>query len=153
MMVKLIILVVILGCVGLFVVKGPDGEPLMTVEKLFEGFPTSLSDLLPADTEAKEAPAITKIYKWKDENGVWQFSNSPVDEEGAEIMELDGQINTVQAFKAPPTTKKEKKGPTAIPGVMTVSPQQAGNMMDTVKNLQETIDQRKAEMDAIGNNN
>jgi len=41
------------------------------------------------------------------------------------------------------------KSPAAIPGVATVSPGQAAELMDTVNNLQETIDQRKADMDAL----
>jgi hypothetical protein len=41
------------------------------------------------------------------------------------------------------------KSPAAIPGVETVSPGQAAELMDTVNNVQETIDQRKADMDAL----
>ncbi|MBQ60897.1 MAG: hypothetical protein CMQ19_02365 [Gammaproteobacteria bacterium] len=151
MMMKLVILAVFLACAGLFVIKGPDGTPLLTVDKLLEDLPSSPSDLLPKELELPEEPLVTKIYKWKDENGVWQFSNSPVDESGAEVLELDGQINTVQAFVAPVQEEKKKK-PAVIPGVSTVSPQQAGGLMDTVKNLQETIDQRKSDMDNTSGN-
>lgn len=144
-MIKLMIFVVIFAAAALFFVKGPDGKPLLTADKLFEGIPGSLTDLLPGEPET---PAVTRIYKWKDENGVWQFSNSPADEEGAEVIELDGQINTVQAFRLPDPAR-EKKTPIAIPGVMTVSPQEAAKMFDTVNDLQQTVDQRKADMDAI----
>ena len=34
-------------------------------------------------------------------------------------------------------------------GVMTASPEQVKEMMETVTNLQETVDQRKADMDAM----
>ena len=151
MFIKLMIFVVILACAGLIFVKGRDGKPLMTVEKLLEGLPSSPSDLLSREAETPATPAVTRVYKWKDENGVWQFSNSPLDEEGAEVIELDGQINIVPAFN-PPEGVDKKTAPVAIPGVMTVSPQEAGNMLDTVDNLQETVDQRKADMDAISNN-
>ena len=145
MMIKLMIFAVILAGAALFFIKGPDGKHLLTVDKLFGDFPGSSADLLPGESET---PAVTRIYKWKDEDGVWQFSNSPADKEGAEVIELDGQINIVQAFRFPEPVK-ENKTPTPIPGVMTVSPQEAVNMLDTVNNLQETIDQRKADMDAI----
>ncbi|MBQ74694.1 MAG: hypothetical protein CMQ20_06670 [Gammaproteobacteria bacterium] len=150
MMSKLMILAVFLACAGLFFIKGPDGTPLLTIDKLLGDLPSSPSDLLPKDAKQQAAPAVTKIYKWKDDNGVWQFSNSPVDEKGAEVMELDGKINTVEAFVAPAKDEMKKK-PAAIPGVSTVSPQQAGNLLDTVKNLQETIDQRKSDMDSVSN--
>lgn len=151
MLIRLMFFVVILACAALFFIKGDDGKPLMTIEKLFEGLPGSPSDLLSWKAETPATPVVTRIYKWKDENGVWQFSDSPLDEEGAEIMELDGQINIVPAFK-PPGGVDEEKTPAAIPGVMTVSPREAGNMLDTVNNLQETMDQRKADMDEISNN-
>ena len=151
MLIKLMLFVVILACAALFFIKGGDGKPLMTIEKLFDGLPSSPSGLLSGETETPATPALTRIYKWKDENGVWQFSDSLIDKEGAEVMELDGQINIVPAFQ-PPGRVDEEKTPVAIPGVMTVSPQEAGNMLDTVTNLQETMDQRKADMDAINNN-
>jgi Domain of unknown function (DUF4124) len=153
MMIKLMIFAVILAGAGLFFIKGPDGKPLMTIEKLVEDLPDSPSNFLPGEVEIPATPAVTRVYKWKDKDGVWQFSNSPVDEDGAEIIELDGRINTVQAFKprAPARVEAAQSSATPIPGVMTVSPQEAGNMLDTVKNLQKTIDQRKADMDAVSN--
>lgn len=82
---------------------------------------------------------------WQDEDGVWQFSDNPNDAPGAEVMELDGKINTIESVAPQPVTKS----PTAIPGVATVSPGQAAELINTVNNLQETIYQRKADMDAL----
>ena len=119
MLIKLMLFVVILACAALFFIEGGDGKPLMTVEKLFERLPSSPSDMLSGEADT---PAVTRIYKWKDENGVWQFSDSSLFKEGAEVMELDSQINIVPAFK-PPGGADEEKTSVAIPGVMTVSPQ------------------------------
>ena len=76
---------------------------------------------------------------------MWQFSDNPNDAPGAEVMELDGKINTIESVAPQPATK----APTSIPVVATVSLGQAAELMDTVNNLQETIDQRKADMDAL----
>lgn len=151
MKIKWVIFAVLLVCGGLYFVKGPDDMPLMTLDKLLEGFPGLPSELLPGKDVIPAAPAVTRIYKWKDEDGVWQFSNLAVDEEGAEIMEIDNRINIVQAFEPAEAVAVKKKVPKANPGVMTVSPQEAADLLDTVNSLQETIDQRKADMDAITN--
>ena len=151
MKIKWVIIAVLLACGGLFFVEGPDGAPLMTLDKLLESLPGSPSEMLPGKDVIPAAPVVTRIYKWKDKDGVWQFSNLAADEEGAEIMEIDNQINIVQAFEPAEAVAVKKKVPKAIPGVMTVSPQEAADLLDTVNNLQETIDQRKADMDAITN--
>ncbi len=151
MMLKIMIVIVILACAGPFFINGPDGNPLMTLEDLKPDI-TSPADLLPDALTPDPAPAApTRVYRWQDADGVWQFSNNPADAQGAEEMALDGNINTMEAFKAP--EKKAQAGkpsaPSSIPGVATVSPGQAAELMNTVTNLQETIDARKSDMDAM----
>jgi hypothetical protein len=146
---KLMILVVILACIGPFFIKGPDGEPLM-----------KLADWLPADVPDPPAREVrTTVYKWQDEHGVWHFSNDPVEGAGmegvedVEVMELDGRINTMEAFRAPVQSPNpaDAVAVTATanlpPGILTVAPDKVAEMMDTVTHLQQTVDQRKADMD------
>lgn len=137
MFIKIVILVVIAACIGPFFIKGPDGKPLL-----------SLDDLKPSGEPESVAPAPVTVYKWQDENGVWQFSSDPVDAEGAATMELDGNINIMPSTPVAGSADS-KPGPyAALPaGVTTVAPDQIQEMMDTVNNLQETIDDRKAEID------
>ncbi len=142
-MIKLMIGIVILACGGLFFIKGPDGKPLMTIDELF-------SAPKPSTAEANRNIEPTKVYKWQDENGVWQFSNTPVTAQEAEVVVLDGQINTMDAYVAPKESRQtEAASPFSAlpPGVTTVSPDKIGEMMDTVNNLQQTVDDRKAELD------
>ena len=144
MVYKGMILLLVAGFIGLFLIEGPNGEPIM-----------SLDDFKPETPEVMELPrAPTKVYKWQDENGAWQFSDKPVDAEGAEEMELDGDINIVPGFKAPRKTvvNEEKTRPNIPSGLTSVSPEKISEMMDTVNNLQETVDQRKADVDKVGNN-
>ena len=153
-MVKLVVLIVIAAGVGLFVIKGPTGKTFLTVDDFRFGLPDSPADMIPQKLQPEEITTLTKVYKWKDKDGVWQFSNSPEDQEGAEVIEIDGSVNTIQAFTPPPAStgivsSGESNKPASIPGVMTVSPEQAAEMMETVKDLQGTMDQRKADLDAI----
>lgn len=154
-MVKLLVIIVVVAGVALFLVKGHDGKPFLTIDNF--AFILSPEKILPRQFQSEEPADVTKIYRWKDADGIWQFSNSPDDKEGAELVEIDSRINIIQAYSTqattPPAAKEVSAGesgtPTAIPGVMTVSPEQAAEMMETVKNLQATLAQRKADLDAI----
>ena len=156
MMIKLLILIVILACIGPFFIKGPDGQPLATLEDWKMDLPDSPMDLLPDSAQESvpdvpEVTEVTEVYRWQDENGVWQFSNNPNDAPGAEVMALDGKINIIESAQLPPTSSPDtrKSIPSSIPSVATVAPGQAAELMETVTNLQDTIDQRKADMDTI----
>lgn len=142
-MIKLMIGILILACASMFFINGPDGEPLMTLDEFF-------SSSKPSTAATNRDIEPTKVYKWQDEHGVWQFSNTPIAEQEAEVVMLDGQINTMDAYVAPKQASKAG-GSNAFsalpPGLTTVSPDKISEMMDTVNNLQDTVDQRKAEID------
>lgn len=138
------IVVLLAAFVGLFFLNGPNGEPLLT-----------LDDLKPTLPEVESSPVPTKVYKWQDENGVWQFSNQPVDEGQGEVIELDGKINIMPAVDtsilgtSPKVSNSPSLGMSIPPGLTTVSGDKVQEMMDTVNNLQETVDNRKSEIDQI----
>lgn len=146
-MVKIMILLLIAAFAGLFFIEGPGGEPIM-----------SLQDLMP-EVEQTQSNEPETVYKWQDENGVWQFSNQPRDaviaESIWETVEYDGNINTMPAVKVPPSSSSSSASTQmSIPsGLTTVSGDQAQRVIDTVANLQQTVDDRKAKMDKLTGNN
>lgn len=107
MVVKLLIIIVIVAVGVLFFIDDPDGHPTLTLDGVMEDLQNSTSGFLPDDLQRLRSPAVTKVYKWKDADGIWQFSNTPVDEQGVEVIELDGQINTIPAFNAPETALED----------------------------------------------
>lgn len=149
-MAKLLIAALIIACIAPLFIKGPDGEPLMSLQ---DWMPGPVDELIPQDVQEMGVPhEPTTVYKWQDENGQWHFSSAPpADVTDAETMELDGDINIMQA---PPVERTQQAAASshevALPsGPMTVSPDQVKDMMETVTNLQETVDQRKADVDAV----
>ncbi len=82
---KLMMFLVVLGLAAPFVLKGPDGKPLMSLDKIVmpktPEIPDSVKNLaeeLPdIENPMEEKKAPTKVYSWRDENGVMQFSNTP----------------------------------------------------------------------------
>ena len=131
---KILIGLLILGVVGLFFIKGPNGEPIL-----------SLSDMLPEAPEAGPS-GPTKVYKWRDENGVWQFSNEPVDREGVEVIEVDGNVNIMQAVETRPTSSSsDGTAGSLLPGSM----DQLTEANENVKALQEAMDKQQKALDEV----
>jgi len=146
-MIKIMIAVVILACVAPFFIKGPNGEPLMTLDKLMNG--SSSSSATASAASKREAPQPTTVYKWQDENGVWHFSDREEDAEvaGAEKVELTGDINLMPAFKEPP---KPSTVQAQAPATQSTPIPSIGAGLDTLnqaKELQSSIDSRKEEID------
>ena len=139
--VKFMSLALIAAVGGLFFIKGPDGQPLLT-----------LGDLKPDTPRLSAEPSEpTTVYKWKDENGGWQFSSEPVDGVDAaaqiEKMELTGDINTVPAFKEPrraSTSTPEVPSLAGMPpGLTTVSPDKVEELTQAAQQIEETAALRK----------
>lgn len=140
MLIKIMILVVILACIGPFFIKGPDGEPLMTLEDLGASVPEPPMPAAP--------PEPVTVYKWQDENGVWQFSNEPVEGENVETMELDGRVTVMESIDTTAMQTSNEKPSFSVPsGLTTVAPDKVEEIMKTATELQDTVDDRKEQID------
>ena len=144
--IKIIIVVVILACIGPFFITGPDGEPLLTLDDLRPDLASPLGD----DSGGDDPGAAPKtLYKWQDVDGVWHFSDREEDAHmaGAEQFEAEAPVNVMQEFKAPPP----ERAASGLPATTTTTPVPTiSGGLETLKaatELQGTIDSRKAEMD------
>lgn len=83
-----------------------------------------------------------QVYKWRDENGVMQFSNTPPPTgSGAEQVELDPNSNLMQAVKVP----EEKEEPAEMAKVESPSPYSVKGMkkaVDDAKGIEQLLQQR-----------
>ena len=156
-MIRLMIGLLIIACIAPLFIKGPDGEPIMTLDDWKFDVPDSVAGLFGGDspvalpgTETVTAPDLP-VYKWQDEEGQWHFSNTPP-AGGAEEVEI-GDVNLMEAYVPPAEPEQAPAGQVAsMPSPSpVVSGRQVKEMMETVNNLQETLDQRKAEMDELAN--
>jgi len=145
----LVLLLVALA--SLFFLHGPSGKPFLTWGdfKPDEKLTGQISELL-EDTQSESQNQPTEVYKWQDKDGVWQFSNRAEDAVGAETIELNGAINTMaplaaSAEKSPVTTKQTPALP--IPSLTTAPIDQALDTINQAKQLQQTIDKRKSDLD------
>lgn len=92
-----------------------------------------------------------QVYKWRDEHGVMQFSNTPPPTVGnAEQVTLDPNSNLVEAVKVP-----EKEDPVVSAEVEKPSPYSVKGMkkvMDDARGIEDLLQQRHEEQQKKLNN-
>ncbi len=92
-----------------------------------------------------------QVYKWRDKNGVMQFSNTPPpSDKGAEQVELDPNSNLMQAVKVP----EEKEEPAEVANVEKPNPYSVKGMkkvMDDAKGVEQLLQQRHEDQQKMMN--
>jgi len=119
-------------------------DPMAFMESGFSGGMSEFDDL-----KAKAPKNITnvvtdekvKVYKWRDKNGLMQFSNSPPPAGEVEQIELNPNENIVQAVKVP-VEEVEQKQTAAVERPNVYSPKGMKKVMDDVKNVEKLMQQR-----------
>lgn len=127
--VKFMMFMLVLALAGPFVMRGPDGKPLMSLKDL--SIPDfSLPGTAPEELSGKEPeawigwskdasepkkpkvyvidpnsqePVVAKagvFYRWKDKDGVWQFSNLPNPGTPNIVVETDPNANVLQSLSS-----------------------------------------------------
>ena len=156
-MIKLLVGLLIIACIAPLFLKGPDGGPIMTLDDWKFEIPDSVTALFDKGSEmtlgddAALGAESTTVYKWQDDDGQWHFSTTLPAQQVVEEMELSGDINIMEAYVPPPeeVIAQTSAAPSMPTGPLSVSPDQLKDMMETVNNLQDTVDQRKANIDAV----
>ncbi len=147
----------IIACIAPLFIKGPGGEPLMTLNDWKTDGPVQIKDVVARLTSGakKNLPVEelqpTRVFKWQDDEGQWHFSNSPPNLEIAEEIEIS-DVNLMEAYMPP--TPPEDTGQSANPESMSVSagipgPEKVQEMTKTIKLFQQSIDQRKEALDSL----
>ncbi|UCB55872.1 MAG: DUF4124 domain-containing protein [Thiotrichales bacterium] len=94
-----------------------------------------------------------QVYKWRDEHGVMQFTNTPpLDNRQVEIVELTPNMNIVKAIEVP---EEEPEVSPSRPKVMTVgnpyTPEGMKDLLDTTSSLAEGMGQQQMEQQQLMN--
>jgi hypothetical protein len=92
-----------------------------------------------------------QVYKWRDEYGVMQFTNTPPPQgQQAEMVELTPNTNIVKAVEIPQQEVEEERGG---PGVMTTgSPYTPGgmkDMLDATTDLKDGMNEKQLEQQQL----
>ncbi|HKI75052.1 MAG TPA: hypothetical protein VJ998_10425 [Pseudomonadales bacterium] len=147
-MIRILFLAVVFAVVAPFFIKGPNGKPLMSLDKWMKPSPRSQAVTTPTGPEKRT------IYKWQDKDGTWHFSTEPVEGQAVETMTVEGAVNVMPIAKtstrATQPAKAEAPAEASAPGgLTTISPEKIKQTIEAAAHLQETVDQRKAQIDQV----
>ena len=156
--IKFLVFVLVLGLAGPFLLKGPDGRPLMDAHQLVPdvaAWPHRLERwwnrmLREGEILVEEGPAAagkTRVYKWRSEDGSWRFSDTPNPQGQSEEVWVDPNGNVMQSTPPPaqtgPGEKEAAQGlGNGIPLPLTVTPGQASKLLDDARKVQALMDRR-----------
>ncbi|GAA5315915.1 MAG: hypothetical protein AseanaTS_11200 [Candidatus Pelagadaptatus aseana] len=160
--IKLLLLMVVLAVSGLFVMKRPDGQPWLdpehfvpdttAVERFVGHVKNWFAGFLQEDA-GPEPFGQTKVYRWQDKEGYWQLSDTPPADLEAEITYIDPDRNMIQGLRSQPAPQPEAQDvseqSSGVPLPLTISPSKVQKLMDDAKQVQETLNQRTQDMDAM----
>ena len=171
--IKLVCVILVLGLAGPFIMRAPNGEPYLD----YRNFVPNLSSLK-SRWDSVELPSLdgdngsgevsdsrdintwgkTRVFRWQDEEGVWQYSDSPPPDTDAEVMWFDpnenivlGQsVETVEE-EAETETENDAQAPGfELPLPLTVAPSEVSKLIEDTKQVQELMQQRNEMLESTG---
>ncbi len=157
LMIKLFCAILVIGLAGLFVLKKPDGTPWLSASDFIpntDGISADAKALLnKVSSENTSTNKSGDVYRWKDKNGQWRYSDTPPDNQTAENISVSGNLNSDLAEKAPkPTvstqteeTETSKKATSILPA--TLSQDQVSKLIEDTNNVQQLIDDRQSQLE------
>jgi hypothetical protein len=147
---KLLLLALVAGLAAPFFLKGPNGLPLLNYKDFIPTPDSVMNSITPK--------AETKLYKWKDAKGHWQFGDNPPEGVGASTMQVKTQINSMktielpEGFKNNTGTEPEKGFDPLSSGASPLSTapiDKVPEMMDRIESYQQKLDDRAKTLDAL----
>ena len=181
--VKFLLFAMVLAMMGPFLLKGDDGRPLVSFNdvfsdgdefsqgfekmfgllKQFKQFGSSALNQPPEDMAPQ--PSVegkTKVHRWKDAEGVWQYSDANTSGGDSEVVYFDPDTNILQyndldelkKFQAQSKRKastspvaQKSAAPSGMPPIT-----QAMDTMQKAQDVQQQIDDRyKKQQDYLNN--
>lgn len=178
--IKLLLFLLVLGIAGPFIIKKPDGRPLLTLNDIksntgeflqsFRQMSALLTSLIkPAASSAtsqtsndssKENTNLTRVHKWRDKEGQWQFSDQAPENTYSETITINPNQNIINLKTMPLTQEhvessaisngasdlsKTTDSPMLIPGIPTLN--EAKKTIESAKMVQDLVNSRAQELE------
>jgi len=154
--VYLISIISIIALAGLFVFKQPNGQPWLSLDVFFPNAQVINEKINLATNKlqqvfekyAPEKENNVKVYRWKDSNGHWSYSDKPqAPFESEEILFDPKDIIVLPAFDAPTidssnSNSKEKHNDVSPNSVIT-TPSKVLDLYKNANNVQKLTDARQ----------
>lgn len=152
LMVKFFCLLGVLGFAGLFVMKNPDGQAWLSPEDFLPDI--SLNNILsknPFATVSNSTDSAVAVYRWRNAEGQWEFSDVPPEDQEAEEITLNSNANrdlyTTPEKAFEPEKMVEGSSIADHLSPTTVSPVKIATLVSDAEGVQKLLDDRKQNMD------
>ncbi len=177
-MVFFLIMLLVLTVLLLFFFKGRDGRSLLESDKIRDlrtGLPEhlGLEDLIekikqPFENQSGSRKDNEVIYRWKNADGVWCFSNQPNPDGPSEIMQMSKEASVVRMHQPKPkedakeVKDKAQQKPSAqdesivsspVPSTTAIPLLQAPELIKKAEKLKEQLNKRTQEMEDFPDKN
>lgn len=145
--IKLLIFITVLACIGPFMLKGPDGKALLSMDKIqfpelsfWADIKNKSSQFFYGDSDQQKLKTDNlHVYKWIDKKGVTHYSDQSDPQYKAEFTEVK-QLNILPSQKM---ETPEKPATSNIPvGVTTIPLQDISKLIDDTKQVKKLMEGR-----------
>lgn len=158
----------VIGFAGLFILKKPDGTPWLSANDFAPDTSALMSEASALMKQAKNASSTitlnsddvdnkaeknsSGIYRWKDQDGQWQYSDTPPQNQTAETITVSGHLNRdlvdTTSLQAARETKPEEQT-TNTSGIIpaSMSPEKISKLIEDTQNVQKLMDDRQSQID------
>jgi len=163
LIIKFVSFLLVLGVAGLFFIKKPDGQPWLSMDDLIpdtSSIKRSISDAMPDQVVGGSGSTFLEdkvsVYKWKDAEGNWQFSDTTPSGVEAQQVLVGTDVNRDLAPLPPPTRAPSSESSSSGKTVLikdsgfsptTVSPDKISKLVDDANGVQELVDKRQQQLE------
>ena len=139
---KTLVLMIIIACVAPFFLKGPDDSPLLEPKDL------KLPDIKKPRTSIIKPQEPVKIYKWKDKNGVWHFSNKEKPSPDAEVILVEPDRHPPPETEPEPARDENTPSddPPSMTFPLTISPAKVKKLKQDAEKVKVELEKRYEEL-------
>ncbi len=143
--IKLLIFLLVLACSAPFFLKGSNGMPLISADKL--KLPDLSFDSLKSKPVLSNSKENLEVYKWRDEKGVIHYS----DKKGADKKGTLTQIQGISILPSAPTKPEKiaKQQTSSFPSPTTVPLADIPKLIKDAKQVEQLVQGRKQRQDEM----
>ena len=160
---RILLLLLLLAAIFPFTFPWKDGKPLLNwsditkpeIPEITLPEMPELADLTKSDNkeEIRAPHQPVTLYRWQSDDGGIQFSNElPPQGVSYEVVEVNPDANIVQAITPEtgqkPATEEEASG-ISLPSPLTVSPQEATQLLEDARKIRDMSEERLRQHEAI----
>lgn len=163
LMIKFFIFILVLGLGAPFILKKPDGTPLMDARQLIPDVKSWSTDIsgwwnrmkrkVPEATGGAVGGEETTVYRWKAPDGSWQFSDTPPVQGEADKITVDPNANLIQGLPEQQEpeldSQEDEDSGIGLPLPMTISPDQVKKLKEDAENIQKLMDDRADQLNNL----